>query len=102
MSLSPDGKWVLAAAGEAGKPRGLILLPTGAGQSRPLPGGQFVDYGGAAFFPDGKRIVFAAQKREGPWRTLRPEPRERRSHVRSVPRDFELRSGSRSCRRMDT
>ena len=67
MSLSPDEKWVLAAAGEPGKPRGLILLPSGAGQSRPLPGGQFVDYGGAAFFPDGKRIVFAAQKREGPW-----------------------------------
>jgi Tol biopolymer transport system component len=94
MSLSPDGKWVLAAAGEPGKPRGLILLPTGAGQSRPLPGGQFVDYGGAAFFPDGKRIVFAAQKREGPW-GLYVQNLESGDPRPIGPEGFRLRPGSR-------
>ncbi len=94
MSLSPDGKWVLAAAGEPGKPQGLILLPTGAGQSRTLPGGQFVDYGGAAFFPDGKRIVFAAQKREGPW-GLYVQSLESGDPRPLGPEGFQMRRGTR-------
>lgn len=65
LALSPDGKWVLAQAFEPGKPQKLVLLPTGPGQPRPLLGGDFVDYSGAGFFPDGTRIAFGAQKAEG-------------------------------------
>jgi len=54
LSLSPDGEWVLARLYT--KPARLILLPTGAGESRPLPvEGMSVD--AAAWFPDGKRIL---------------------------------------------
>jgi Tol biopolymer transport system component len=68
MALSPDGKWVLAETGSTGQPHRLVLLPTGTGQTRPLPRGQFSDYGAGAWFPDGKRIVFAAGSAGGPRR----------------------------------
>ncbi len=68
MALSPDGKWVLAEAGSAGRPHHLVLLPTGTGQTRSLPGGQFSNYGTGAWFPDGKRVAFAAQGTGAPRR----------------------------------
>jgi Tol biopolymer transport system component len=63
LALSPDGKWVLASA-----PAGLVLLPTKAGETKTLKDDRFVSYGGAAWFPDGKRIVFAARGTSGQWR----------------------------------
>jgi eukaryotic-like serine/threonine-protein kinase len=64
VALSPDGKWVLAVRGSGGggtmitgtTASRLVLLPTGAGQERPLPQGKPVFAGWAAFHPDGKRI----------------------------------------------
>ena len=58
LALSPDGKWVLAALVQP-SPAQLILLPTGAGEPRPLPKDS-INHGSvrAAFFPDGRRIVF--------------------------------------------
>jgi Tol biopolymer transport system component len=66
LALSPDRKWVLAAH----DPSRLVLIPTGAGQSRELPlhgillvgalpGPYFVGKG-AHFFPDGRRILIRA------------------------------------------
>jgi hypothetical protein len=55
-ALSPDGKWVLARS--LAPPRSVFLLPTGAGEPRPLnTGGVEFEYG--LFTPDGNRIVFA-------------------------------------------
>ncbi len=56
--LSPDGKWVLATLKGA-----VVLLPTGAGQARTLSQGW--DESAAAFFPDGKQILFCALKTGG-------------------------------------
>jgi serine/threonine protein kinase/Tol biopolymer transport system component len=61
MALSPDGKWVLALPENPASR--LLLVPTGAGETRPLaneegltiPGGS-----GAGWLPDGKSVVFSA------------------------------------------
>jgi Tol biopolymer transport system component len=53
--LSPDGKWVLATLKGS-----VVLLPTGAGQAKVLSQGWHES--AAAFFPDGKRILFYAMK----------------------------------------
>jgi serine/threonine protein kinase/Tol biopolymer transport system component len=55
IDLSPDGKWATAILKGT-----VILLPTGAGQSRTLVQGW--DESSASFFPDGKRILFWASK----------------------------------------
>jgi Tol biopolymer transport system component len=60
LSLSPDGRWVLALPGQQAHPDHLVLIPTGAGERRELRDGSlraFPDGAGAAWFPDGKRIV---------------------------------------------
>lgn len=58
LALSRDGKWALSVTAAA--PPQLVLLPTAAGQPRSLVSHGFRSYHGAAFFPDGKRILFAA------------------------------------------
>jgi serine/threonine protein kinase len=62
LALSPDGKWVLAALMRL-NPIPLILLPTGAGEPRRLPGDAIHhDSVPAAFTPDGRRIVFVGHE----------------------------------------
>jgi Tol biopolymer transport system component len=58
LALSPDGRWALAF--QAGPPPALVLLPTGAGEEKRLPASGLTEYYSAAWFPDGKRIVFVA------------------------------------------
>jgi hypothetical protein len=55
LALSPDGKWVLA---QNASTNAFVLLPTGAGQPRPVPVHGIGATGRAGFFPDGKRIFF--------------------------------------------
>jgi len=56
LSLSPDGRWVIA--NPAGPPARLTLLPTGPGDPQPLASGN-LNHIGAAWLPDGKGFVFA-------------------------------------------
>ena len=69
MGLSPDGHSVLS---QARQPSGnFVLLPTGAGQARPLEhigitSVQWVGWGG--FLPDGKRLFFLGRAGAGSWR----------------------------------
>jgi len=58
LALSRDGKWALAL--QAGPPPKLVLLPTGPGEEKPLPPSGLIEYYSAAWFPDGKRILFVA------------------------------------------
>jgi Tol biopolymer transport system component len=68
LALSPDEKWALVAR-PSPMPH-LALLPTGVGEPRDLPGGgASVQYHWASFFPDGRRIVFAAQEAGKPPRS---------------------------------
>ncbi len=59
LALSPDGRWALA--GMAG---GLTLLPTGAGQPRPItaPG---VEFSSGTFSPDSKRLFLGGEAKSG-------------------------------------
>jgi eukaryotic-like serine/threonine-protein kinase len=68
LALSPDGKWVLgtAAPGQE-KPEQLLLLPTGPGETKVLKNDGLGTFGGAAWSPDGRRIIFSAQEKgQGP------------------------------------
>jgi Tol biopolymer transport system component len=64
-ALSPDARWALVvrtSPAPASPAPQLVLLPTGAGEPRPLPAGsRVVRYHWATFFPDGRRILFAAE-----------------------------------------
>ncbi|MEO8191255.1 MAG: hypothetical protein ABI682_13015 [Acidobacteriota bacterium] len=63
LALSPDGKWVVASVGSSeGKPERLVLLPTGAGESRVM-NERLENFSGAAWLPDGREVVFAAQEK---------------------------------------
>ena len=65
IALSPDGKTVLASVRSAdGKEEHLVLLPTGAGETRTLRNDGLENFGGGGgWLPDGKRIVFTASEK---------------------------------------
>jgi hypothetical protein len=67
LALSPDEKWALVAR-PSPKPH-LTLLPTGLGEARDLPAGDAIQYHWASFFPDGRRIIIAAQEKGKPPRS---------------------------------
>jgi Tol biopolymer transport system component len=57
ISLSPDGKWVLASLRHV-TPLQLVLLPTGVGEPKPLLNGSIVPREVGAWLPDGGRVLF--------------------------------------------
>jgi Tol biopolymer transport system component len=59
-SLSPDGKWV-ACIHHEGDSSGLMLLPTGAGESL-FPKIDGMHFDGVEWFPDNKRVLFAGNE----------------------------------------
>ena len=54
-SLSPDGRWVVAASSDA--PPRILLHPTGPGESREVPNGRHILADALGWMPDGKRLV---------------------------------------------
>jgi Tol biopolymer transport system component len=56
LALSPDGKWAMVL-GSVEAPSQLLLLPTGVGEARQITHDP-IHHQGAAWTPDGKRIVF--------------------------------------------
>ncbi len=64
-AISPDGKVAIGtdARGQ------LVLIPTGVGDSRPLPTHGITRFGGARWFPDGKRILFTGAPPDRPQRS---------------------------------
>jgi serine/threonine protein kinase len=61
MSLSPDGAWALSILPLPDSP--LRLLPTGTGERREIQAPGLDLEQAAAWFPDGKRILFAASEK---------------------------------------
>jgi Tol biopolymer transport system component len=53
MAISPDAKWAITKPAKGGS---LNLVPTGAGEARPLTH-DAVSYGAVQFLPDGKRLL---------------------------------------------
>ncbi|HET7747205.1 MAG TPA: hypothetical protein VFM29_07880, partial [Vicinamibacteria bacterium] len=62
-ALSPDGRWVLANR-RRGRPA-FVLLPTGAGEARPLDVEAGSGFRGASWFPDSTRIAMVRAVEEG-------------------------------------
>ena len=58
IALSPDGKWAVSVIHSH---PGLAIIPTGPGERRVFATDGFV-YWTAGWFPDGKRILFIAQR----------------------------------------
>jgi DNA-binding winged helix-turn-helix (wHTH) protein/dipeptidyl aminopeptidase/acylaminoacyl peptidase len=71
LALSPDGRTAIAKISD---PEGLVLLPTGPGGSTPVPTADLEHFGAAAWFPDGKRIIFIANEKGRPRRTFSVDP----------------------------
>ena len=65
IALSPDGKTVLAWVHSAnGGKHHLVLLPTGAGETRALQNDGLENFGGGGgWLPDGKRVLFTANEK---------------------------------------
>ncbi len=59
-ALSPDGRWVIAQNQDA--PAQLVLLPTKAGESKPLTNDAINHTNLARWFPDGKRFLFSGNE----------------------------------------
>ncbi len=53
VAISPDNKWAITEPAKGGQ---FVLVPTGAGESRPLTHDS-VSYGSARFLPDGKHLL---------------------------------------------
>jgi len=66
-SLSPDGKWV-ACIHHEGERSGLMLLPTGPGESV-FPKIEGIHFDGVEWFPDQKKILFTGNETGHPTRT---------------------------------
>jgi serine/threonine protein kinase len=59
LSLSPDGKWVIASVPTAPAP--LMLLPTGPGEVKPLSR-DAINHSRAKWLPDGRRFLFSGEE----------------------------------------
>ncbi len=66
LALSPDGAWVATVL--PSDPQRLILLPTGAGEPRPLPRVN-VQHVIVRWLPDGKRLMVSGPEPGKPFRT---------------------------------
>jgi serine/threonine protein kinase len=59
ISVSPDGKWVIASPPTT--PAQLVLLPTGAGEAKPLTH-DTINHSRARWLPDGRRFLFSGKE----------------------------------------
>jgi Tol biopolymer transport system component len=64
QDLSPDGKWALTLVTAGGSTQ-LVLLPTAAGEPRPVDVGGLHVFASGFVPPDGKRIAIAASETGG-------------------------------------
>jgi hypothetical protein len=64
QALSPDGRYALALL-RNGSPQQLVVVPTGAGETRVLEPGPVTRYERAVWDPLGRQVVFTGAEREG-------------------------------------
>jgi Tol biopolymer transport system component len=59
ITVSPDGKWVIASPPST--PAQLVLLPTGPGEAKPLTHDS-INHSRARWLPDGRRFLFSGKE----------------------------------------
>ncbi|HET7747430.1 MAG TPA: protein kinase, partial [Vicinamibacteria bacterium] len=90
-ALSPDGRTVIARLRD---PERIELMPTGAGESVPLPMPGIEDYLWATWFPDGRRILVAASEPGRPVSLYVKEIGGAEPHRRLGPEGLSISQGS--------
>ncbi len=70
ISVSPDGKWVIASP--PSPPAQLVLLPTGPGEAKPLTH-DATNHSRAKWLPDGQRFLFSGKEPGRPARIYRQD-----------------------------
>ena len=88
VDLSPDGKWALTRLGHGPESR-IVLLPTAAGDPRPISAGKLRIRWAGFLPPDGKQISSVGKRAGQGCTRLRPRPRGRSSppaHARRLYR----------------
>ncbi len=73
LALSPDNRTALAKISD---PEGLTLLPTGAGEVKPLPVGNIEHLKRGGWFPDGSKIIFTGNEKGRPQRSFVQDPKD--------------------------
>ncbi len=63
LDLSPDGRWALVMP--ARHPDRLLLMPTGAGETRTLHDPRLASHRWGRFLPNGESVLFAAEEKGG-------------------------------------
>ena len=63
--LSPDGKWIVFPASDAGRNWDLYIMSVRGGEPRRITQDSSAGAGGVAISPDGSRIAYAVSDREG-------------------------------------
>jgi hypothetical protein len=66
QALSPDGRFALAVLAHA-QPQQLVIVPTGAGETRTLEPAGVTQYKRAAWDPSGRRVVFWGVDQQDAW-----------------------------------
>ncbi|MGE5344952.1 MAG: protein kinase domain-containing protein [Acidithiobacillales bacterium] len=69
--LSPDGRWAVAVV--RGGPPKLMLVPAGAGETRPLPLGGITSTNWMEWTPDGRHVLFNGRERGAGYRVYRKD-----------------------------
>src|SRR5436190_1547747 len=67
QALSPDGRFALAVLAHA-QPQQLVIVPTGAGETRTLEPAGVAQYKRATWDPSGRRVVFWGVDQQDAWR----------------------------------
>ena len=69
--LSPDGRWAVSLI--RGEPPKLVLVPAGAGESRPLPLGGITSTNWMEWSPDGRHVLFNGREGGAGFRVFRKD-----------------------------
>jgi len=69
--LSPDGRWAVSLI--RGEPPKLVLVPAGAGESRPLPLGGITSTNWMEWTPDGRHVLFNGREGGAGFRVFRKD-----------------------------
>lgn len=91
-TLSPDGRWAIAIV--RGEPPRLMVVPTGAGETRPLSLGAVTSLNWIEWFPDGRHVLFNGRERGGGFRVFKRDVNSPTTPEAVTPEGYTIPWGS--------